>query len=62
MDEGRPPRGAAKPCESRALFRRHAQGGVEIEAFEVRLAGSWTVDVLTVQGQLIGRVWLVVTP
>ena len=44
LGDGRPQQVASELFESRALFRRHAQVGVEIEAFEVRLAGPSRAD------------------
>ncbi len=44
LGDGRPQQVAAELFESRALFRRHAQVGVEIDAFEVRLAGPSRAD------------------
>jgi hypothetical protein len=44
LGDGRPQQVAAELFESRALCRRHAQVRVEIDAFEVRLAGPSRAD------------------
>ncbi len=44
LGDGRPQQGAAELFESRALCRRHAQVGVEIDAVEGRLAGPGRAD------------------
>ena len=44
LGDGRPQQVAAELFESRALCRRHAQVGMEIDAFEVRLAGPTRAD------------------
>ena len=44
LGDGRPQPVAAERFASRALFRRHAQVGVEIEAVEVRLTGPSRAD------------------